>query len=601
MVWHRSTKPFERKLTSASLLSVRLEDLGLVGNCQFSALIERSGSVVWCCLPRFDSDPVFATLLDEEDGGHFTIAPADGGHGTQRYLENTNVLETRFETESGAFRVLDFAPRFHAVRAHVPADAARCASSSRSSGTPRIRVRVRSAARLVEGRAAARHRARTTSTIAGFGSRLRLTTDVPLSYLGGRAVRADRAPALRAHLGRAGRRAARAAVRALPAARPCATGSAGSSTATSRRCISSEVIRSALALKLHCFEDTGAIVAAMTTSIPEAPGSGRTWDYRYCWLRDAYYALGAFRLLGHFEEREEFMQLPAQHRRRRAATWSSRRCTASTAAPTWKSAMLDELARLRRRRPGARRQRRGRRTRSTTSSARWCWRWRRCSSTSASTPSARKATLDLLERLARKAIAVAGTPDAGIWEYRTEWQPQTFSSLMCWAAADRMAHVAALHRAAASSDASATPPRASARRSCRKAWNPRARQLRRQLRRPRSRRVAAADGAAAPAADGRSARCSARSTRSGKGLVARRLAVPLPARRRLRPAHGRVHLCTFWLVEALARPAATPTPRRVMEQRPHGAVAARAALGGLRDRRRCACGATSRRPTRTSG
>src|SRR5207248_8532388 len=69
-----------------------------------------------------------------------------------------------------------------------------------------------------------------------------------------------------------------------------------------------EVIRSALALKLHCFEDTGAIVAAMTTSIPEAPGSGRTWDYRYCWLRDAYYVLAALRLLGHFEEREKFTQ-----------------------------------------------------------------------------------------------------------------------------------------------------------------------------------------------------------------------------------------------------------------------------------------------------
>src|SRR4029079_2427682 len=68
-----------------------------------------------------------------------------------------------------------------------------------------------------------------------------------------------------------------------------------------------EVIRSALVLKLHCFEDTGAIVAALTTSIPESAGSGRTWDYRYCWLRDAYYALGAFRLLGHFEEREQFI------------------------------------------------------------------------------------------------------------------------------------------------------------------------------------------------------------------------------------------------------------------------------------------------------
>src|SRR3970040_1417927 len=91
---------------------MNLEDLGLVGNCQFSALIERSGAVVWCCLPRFDSEPVFSTLLDHKDGGQFIVAPADQSVGTQRYLDNTNILETTFKTEDGSFRILDFAPRF---------------------------------------------------------------------------------------------------------------------------------------------------------------------------------------------------------------------------------------------------------------------------------------------------------------------------------------------------------------------------------------------------------------------------------------------------------------------------------------------------------
>ncbi len=69
-----------------------------------------------------------------------------------------------------------------------------------------------------------------------------------------------------------------------------------------------ETIRSALALKLHCYEDTGAILAALTTSLPEEPGAGRNWDYRFCWLRDAYFCLSAFHKLGHSEEMEGFLK-----------------------------------------------------------------------------------------------------------------------------------------------------------------------------------------------------------------------------------------------------------------------------------------------------
>ena len=116
-----------------------LEDLGLIGNCQFSALIERTGEVVWCCLPRFDSEPVFSTLLDHESGGRFGVGAVDGAAGVQRYVENTNVLETIFQTEGGSFRLLDFAPLFiQHGRVFRPTQFVRIVEPV--DGTPHIRV-----------------------------------------------------------------------------------------------------------------------------------------------------------------------------------------------------------------------------------------------------------------------------------------------------------------------------------------------------------------------------------------------------------------------------------------------------------------------------
>src|SRR2546425_8677944 len=88
-------------------------DLGIVGNCQFSGLIDRQASVVWCCLPRFDASPVFASLLDADKGGAFSVQAARSFTTTQEYVRNTCVLVTKFEVEDGtAFDVIDFAPRF---------------------------------------------------------------------------------------------------------------------------------------------------------------------------------------------------------------------------------------------------------------------------------------------------------------------------------------------------------------------------------------------------------------------------------------------------------------------------------------------------------
>jgi GH15 family glucan-1,4-alpha-glucosidase len=419
---------------------VRLEDLGLIGNCQFSALVENTGRIVWCCLPRFDSEPVFSTLLDAEAGGRFAVGAEDGRAGRQRYIENTNVLETVFATDGGEFRLVDFAPRFVQYdRAFRPTQLFRLVEPV--SGTPRLRVHCAPTlgwSKVVPERLHGSNHLR----FDGFGSPVRLTTDIPLSYLDGRPF----ALTERRHM---------AFTWGPPIEEPLPAlcdRFLRETIAYWQRWVKQsnipplyqeQVIRSALALKLHCFEDTGAIVAAMTTSIPEAHGSARTWDYRYCWLRDAYYVLGALRRLGHFEERERFshylLEIAAGTPDLKLSPLyrvDGHSDLAERILPQWPGFGGEGPVRVGN---GAALQPqndifgemvlaltpiflddRFRGERSTT-------------------------TLDLLLRLARRAVAVAGTPDAGIWEYRTEWKPQTFSSLMCWAAADRMALVARRH------------------------------------------------------------------------------------------------------------------------------------------------------------
>jgi GH15 family glucan-1,4-alpha-glucosidase len=419
---------------------MRLEDLALIGNCQISALVERSGSIVWCCLPRYDSEPVFAALLDAQAGGRFAVSPAEGGLGSQRYLENTNVLETRFETLDGVFRVLDFAPRFELHdRMFRPTQLFRIVEPL--SGMPRIHVCCdpvlgwsKSAPPVLRG---SNHPA-----FEVFASPLRLTTDIPLSYIGGAAF----ALTERRHL---------ALTWGAPIEEPLAPLCDRFLRETTRywqrwvkHCnipptYQREVIRSALVLKLHCFEDTGAIVASMTTSIPEAPKSGRTWDYRYCWLRDAYYALGAFRLLGHFEEREHFIQYllnivsstPSFDLSPLYRVDGTSSLEESVLAH-WPGFQGDGPVRVGN---GAARHTQNDIFGEMVLALAPVFLDDRFSAERSHT------TLELLEGLARKATAVVGTPDAGIWEYRTEWKPQTFSSLMCWAAADRMALVAERH------------------------------------------------------------------------------------------------------------------------------------------------------------
>ncbi|MDP3154484.1 MAG: glycoside hydrolase family 15 protein [Archangium sp.] len=418
-----------------------LADLGLIGNCQLNALVRRDGAIVWACMPRFDSEPIFGAILDEADGGRFSIGPALPTQGTQRYLPNTNVLETRFVTIDGAFRVLDFAPRFVQYdRSFRPTKLLRIVEPL--SGTPRVRV----LCDPILGWSKKRPRREFGShhlSFKGYDSEVRLTTDAPLSYLN------DEPFALteRKHfvfswgepveqpLEALCERFLRETVRYWHNwVKNCEIPPA----------YQEEVIRSALALKLHCFEDTGAIVAAVTTSIPEAPGTGRNWDYRYCWLRDAFYTLGAFRLLGHFEEREQFI-----HYLLNVASSAPDLALAplyridgkadlhEKILPDWPGFLNEGPVRV------------GNGAALHTQNDVFG------EMVLALTPMFLDArfreqvtapVLDLVTRLTRRAIAVAGQPDAGIWEIRSEWRPQTFSAMMCWAAADRMTRIAQQHR-----------------------------------------------------------------------------------------------------------------------------------------------------------
>ncbi|MBC8084406.1 MAG: glycoside hydrolase family 15 protein, partial [Hymenobacter sp.] len=269
-------------------------DMGLIGNCAYLALIRRDTSVAWLCWPRFDSSFVFGDLLDLEKGGGFSVRPGAGGsfESHQYYLSNTNVLCTEIETADGRYRVTDYAPRFlQHERYYKPLMMIR--KLEPLAGTPRVRVSCNPVGDY--GRTQlSRRRSSNHIAFLGLTEEIRLTTDIPLTYiLEGEDFALNTAHYLVLTYG--------APLEA--ALEDTAERFLRNTKDYWRKWVKSTsidnfyqeaVIRSALALKMHQYEDTGAIIAASTTSLPEAPGSTRNWDYHYCWMRDTFYTLTAF-------------------------------------------------------------------------------------------------------------------------------------------------------------------------------------------------------------------------------------------------------------------------------------------------------------------
>lgn len=280
-------------------------DMGMIGNCAYSALVDKNANVKWLCWPRFDSSFAFGALLDQDNAGHFKICPsAQKYSSSQKYLDNTNVLCTRFECVDGVFEVTDFAPRFLLFeRFHKPLMLFR--KVRKISGNPRILVDCSPVGDY--GKTRPKEQLGSNHIrYEGLAQPMRLTTNASLTYL---LERKDFALSEDLYF---------VLSWGIPLEGPLETTFEDFLNRTKKywmkwveRCslphiFQKQVIRSALVLKLHQYEDTGAIIAACTTSLPEIDGEGRNWDYRFCWLRDTYYTISALNSLGHFDEMERY-------------------------------------------------------------------------------------------------------------------------------------------------------------------------------------------------------------------------------------------------------------------------------------------------------
>jgi GH15 family glucan-1,4-alpha-glucosidase len=422
-------------------------ELGVTGNCIISALVDREARVVWSCLPRLDGDPVFHALVDdgerEDARGFWSIELVGLERTEQEYLGNTAVLATRlFSSNGSAVEVTDYCPRFErGGRMFRPQMLVRRVQTL--AGTPRLRVRLRPsfgygalAPEITHGSNHIRY--------VSPDRVLRLTTDAPVSYL---LAETPFVLERSMHL-------VLGADETLEESPERVAREFQEETETHwrqwtrRLAIPPEwqeaVIRAAITLKLCTFEETGAIVAAMTTSIPEAPGSQRNWDYRYCWLRDAFFVVRALNSLSEVDTMEHYLryltnivgQSPDGHlqpvygialekrlEEREVRTLAGYRGMGPVRVGNQAFEHLQHdvygnvvLA---------------------TAQSFFDRRLLRA---------ATDHDFTRLERVGEQAYRVYATPDASMWELRTRERVHTSSALMCWAACDRLAKIAE-HRA----------------------------------------------------------------------------------------------------------------------------------------------------------
>jgi len=417
-------------------------DLGVIGNAAAAALVDRNASIVWMCAPRMDGDPVFCSLLRNGDQGEgaWTISLERLAHSEQRYLRNTAIIETILTDDDGSrLRITDFAPRFKSAgRIFRPQMIVRLVEPI--EGSPRMTMRVRP---LHDYGAAVPDTTRGTSHIRYLlGDQvLRLTTNAPVEFIErSRPFLVDHPYAFL--LG------------------PDERLSEGPVQLARRFLEETQdywfewvrylsvpidyqdvVIRSAITLKLCSNEETGGIVAALTTSIPEYGASGRTWDYRFCWLRDSYFTVKALNLLGATKTMEDYLAYvsniaassPDGYLQPLFGLGLERRVD---------EVIVDGLPGYRgygpvRRGNAAYTQVQNDGYGSVILAITQCFFDERLPTMGG------LALYERLERLGEQAANRWNQTDAGLWEFRTRGAIHTHSAIMCWAACDRLAKIGA--------------------------------------------------------------------------------------------------------------------------------------------------------------
>lgn len=415
-------------------------DLGIVGNGSIAMLIDAHGRVVWGCIPAFDGDPAFCALLSprQHPGGDYAVELENQVSAEQAYLANTAVLRTVLrDADGGAVEIVDFAPRWHQnERFYRPVMLMRKVRPL--AGLPRIRVRLRPLADY----GATRPETTWGSNHVRYllpGFTLRLSSDVPVRML------RDELPFV---LDRDLHLVLGPDETLTQPVADFVRHAEEKTIAYWREWVrylsiplewQEAVIRSAITLKLCQYEETGAIVAAVTTSIPEAPHTARNWDYRYCWLRDAAFVVRALNRLGATRSMEEYLRYVGN-------LAANEGMLQPLYGIGFESRLAeDEVAALA-----------GYRGMGPVRRGNLAWLQKQHDVYGSVVLAATQlffdqrlirmgdeATFQRMEPLGERAFALYDQPDAGLWEFRGRAEVHTYSSVMCWAACDRLAKIAA--------------------------------------------------------------------------------------------------------------------------------------------------------------